>query len=140
MSGTGVIRYLLAQNAALTAVIPASRIRVGDLPVNTVLPAIGVKQITSVPQNLINLNDTGRMNTDRVQVTLKFKDTAASGTGYPGLDAAMKLVRAAIQSQRATIAGVKVDSIALGGEGPHLQYEDTQTHERSVDYMVRWTG
>jgi hypothetical protein len=140
MSGVAVIRYLLANAGTITAVVPAARIRVGDLPVTTDLPAVSVKQISSVPVNAIRMNETPKSHIDRVQVTAMFKATAASpaGTGYPGLRAFMKLLPAACPSQRGTINGVIVQSIALDAEGPDFHDDESGVHTCSRDFVVRW--
>ena len=44
MSGVSIIRWLLANNVPVQAVIPATRIMAGVLPLNTVMPAIAVTQ------------------------------------------------------------------------------------------------
>jgi len=139
MSGIVAIRYLLANDAELTAVVPSSRIKPGNLPLKTLLPAISLRQISSVPQNLINTNDPNRVHTDRVQVTAHFNDPsgATAGTGYPGLKAAMKLILAACPSQYGSINGVQVHSIQPQFEGPDFQ--DESIHTCSRDFMVKWS-
>lgn len=138
MSGVAVIRYLLANNASLTAVIPAVRIKAGRLPLNTVMPAISVTQISSVPFNLINTNEANKLYTDRVQVTVKFNDPSATtpGTGYPGMRAAMTLLVPACPSQYGTVNGIKVHSIQPQFEGPDL--EEDHIHSCSFDFLVKW--
>lgn len=140
MSGVRVIRYLLANNANLTAVIPATRIMAGNIPLNTALPAISVTQIDSVPLNLIRTNEANKVHTDRVQVTAFYNDPTGSpsGTGYPGLKAAMVLILAACPSQYATVNGISVLSIQPQSEGPDFQ--EDKVHSSSRDFIVRWVG
>lgn len=140
MSGVSVIWYLLKTNSPVLAVVPAARIMAGDMPLKTVLPAICVKQISSVPFNLIRTNESNRMHTDRVQVSTQFKspDATPAGTGYPGLKALMKLVLAACPGQRGTVNGVVVDSITPGFEGPDLYDDAIGVHSLSRDFLIRW--
>lgn len=131
---TAAIWYLLKTNSAVLAVVPAMRIVCGDLPINTVLPAISVKQISSVPTNLINTNEANKQHADRVQVTALFKGS------YPSLKAFMKLILAACPSQRGSINGVTVDSIVPDMEGPDLYDQETDIYSQSRDFIVRWVG
>ena len=131
---TAAIWYLLKTNSAVLAVVPAMRIVCGDLPINTVLPAISVKQISSVPTNLINTNEANKQHADRVQVTALFKGS------YPSLKAFMKLILAACPSQRGLINGVTVDSIVPDMEGPDLYDQETDIYSQSRDFIVRWVG
>ena len=142
MSGVAVIRYLLANAAAVTAVVPATRIMAGDLPLNTVMPAIQVTQIDSVPFNLLKINDTPKLHTDRVQVSALFKGPEGSpaGAGYPGVRSLLKLVLAACPSQRGAVNGVAVDSITPDTEGPDLQDASTALYSGSRDFLVRWSA
>lgn len=142
MSAVGIIRTKLAAYSALTAVVPATKIMAGDLPLNTVLPAIGVTQISSIPRTVVAMPGTNVLHTSRVQVTVLFKATDATpdGTGYPGLDAAMDLVLAACPHARGTVAGLKVDSIIPDIEGPDLSNPDIGVVSRSRDFIVTWSA
>jgi len=140
MSGVRVIRYLLANHSPLTAVIPATRIMAGNLPLNTLLPAISITQIDSVPYNTIRTNEANKVHADRVQVTAFYNDPTGTpyGTGYPGLKAAMTLILAACQSQYGTVNGISVQSIQPMHEGPDFQ--EDKVHSSSRDFLVRWVG
>lgn len=139
MSGVAIIRYLLANAGAVTAVVPATRIIAGDLPVGTALPAISVTQISSRPLNLIRTNDTNKVFDDRVQVTV-YRKAEPDDRGYPGLKSLLILVLAACPSQRGSVNGFTVDSIQPGIEGPDLPIPDLSTFTRSRDFFVRWVG
>ncbi|MEO8101331.1 MAG: hypothetical protein ABI790_02325 [Betaproteobacteria bacterium] len=142
MSGVAVIRYLLANNGPVLAVVPAARIVAGDLPLNTVMPAIAVTHISGVPYNAIRTNETPKLHTDRVQVSALFKGPQGtpSGTGYPGVKALLKLVLAACPSQRGVINGVAVESIQPDTEGPDLSDQATALYSGSRDFIVRFTA
>ena len=139
MSGVAVIRHLLAANAAVYAVVARESIVAGDLPLNTVLPGISVKQISSVPHNLVNTNEANKLHTDRVQVTWLFKAPPA-GTGYPGVKAMGRLVLAACPGQRGTVNGIAVDSIQPGAEGPDVSDPVEALYSCSRDFIVKWIG
>ena len=140
MSGVSVIRYLLANAAAITNVVPATRIMAGDLPLNTVMPAIAVTEISSVPHNTIRINESPKLHTERVQVSVMFKGPQGSpaGTGLPGVKALLKLVLAACPSQRGTVNGVAVDSIVPDTEGPDLSDDATALYSQSRDFIVKY--
>ncbi len=142
MSGVAVVRYLLANNAAVIAVVPAARIMAGDLPLNTVMPAIAITQISSVPRNIISMNPAKVQHTDRVQVSVLFKGPQGTpaGTGYPGVRAMLKLVLAACPNTRGTVGSVDVDSIIPDLEGPDLQDDATALYSGSRDLIVRWNA
>jgi hypothetical protein len=131
MAGVSAVRYLLANNAALVALVPAAKIFVGVVPINTVLPAIAVTQIDGVPHLDVAVTQAGRINTDRVQVTVQSK---AYQTDIS------KAVLAALPNQSGTINSTKVDSILPDGEGPDLFDDSAIIFERSRDFLVRWHG
>lgn len=142
MSGVSVIWYLLKTNAPVLAVVPAARIMAGKLPLNTVLPAISVTQISSVPFNLIRANETNKLHTDRVQVTplVKGQEGFPQGLGRPGVYALLKLILAACPSQRGPVNSISVDSITPDIEGPDLDDEANAIYSGSRDFLVRWIG
>lgn len=142
MSGVAVIRHLLANNAPVLAVVPATRIMAGDLPLGTAMPAIAVTQISSVPLNTIRINESPKMHTERVQVSVLFKGPQGTpvGTGLPGVKALLKLVLAACPSQRGTVNGVAVDSITPDIEGPDLSDDAAALHSQSRDFIVKYVA
>lgn len=129
MSGVSAVRYLLANNAALIAVVPAAKIFVGVVPLNTVLPAIGVAQVDGVPHLTVAMTESGKLQTDRVQVTVMTKTYQTSISA---------LARAALANLSGTVNGVKVDSLLPDGEGPDLFDDAAVIYERSRDFIVRW--
>jgi hypothetical protein len=148
VSGVAVLRYLLANNSAVLAALGAgppvatARIMAGDLPLNTIMPAISVTQISSVPWNTVKMNETSVQHTDRVQVSVLFKGPEGSpaGAGYPGVRSLLKLVLAACPHQRGTVNNISVDSILPDTEGPDLQDSATALYSASRDFIVRWNS
>lgn len=129
MSGTAVIKSLLSANVALIAQVPAARIFVGDVPLNTTLPAISVKLIDGVQRNTVAMTETKSV-LDRVQVSLLTK-TAAQGPIWP-------LIRAALPVSRGTVSTFDVDSIIPDREGQNLFDQVAIIYQQSNDFMVRF--
>jgi hypothetical protein len=124
------------------AVVPAARIMAGDLPLNTVMPAIQVNQISSMPRNPVDMSGANVLHTDRVQVSVLFKGPQGSpaGTGYPGVRSLLRLVLAACPHTRGAVNGVNVDSILPDLEGPDLSNDATALYSGSRDFIVRWNA
>lgn len=140
MSGVKVIRYILANDAPVVAVVPVSRIMAGDLPINTTLPAIMIEQISSIPRLTLRMTEPNRMHTDRVQVSAVVKGPQGNpqGDGYGGVKSLMALILTACPNQRGTVNGVIVDSILPDDEGPDQQDDATAVYSGSRDFLVRW--
>lgn len=139
MSGVAVLISLLKAATPVTNVIPAARIMGGDLPLNTVLPAIAVTLISGTPRNNVAMTGT-KMYSDRVQVSYLFKGPTGTpaGTGYVGVRGMAPLVLAACPNQRGTINGVAVLDILPDQEGPDLQDVPTALYSGSRDFLVRY--
>lgn len=131
MSGIAAARYLLANNATLTAQVPAARIYAGVIPQNTALPAIGLQEVSGVERLTVAMNEAAKFRTDRVQVSV----LAAT---YPSKKTILELVRAALANQSGTVNGVKVDSILPDGRGPDFDDPGANIYEQSHDFIVRW--
>lgn len=142
MSGVAAVWYLLKTNPAVLAVVPVGRIMAGDLPLNSVMPAISVNQISSVPRNPVDMTGANVLHTDRVQVSVLFKGPQGTptGTGYPGVRSLLRLVLAACPNTHGTVNGVNVDSILPDIEGPDLSDEATALYSGSRDFIVRWNA
>lgn len=140
MSGVAVIRYLLANAAAITAKVPAARIMAGDLPLGISFPAIGITQISSMPYVPVGVN--GNLHTDRVQVTVFDKGPHGNpaGDGYPGVKTILALLLAACPNQHDTVNGISVDSIIPDIEGPDLADLETDLYSGSRDFLVKWSA
>lgn len=139
MSGVAVAWYLLKTNAPLIAVVPAARIKAGELALNTELPAISITEISSIPRLTIAMDETPRLFTDRVQVSwlVKASDSYPSGLDYPGKKAIALLVLAALPNQHGTVNGITVDSILPDNSGPDI-FSDAGFVQESRDFIVKW--
>ena len=141
MSGVRVIYGLIATYALGSPTVVEQRaIRSGELPIDTVLPAISVTQVSSVPRLTLAMTEANRMHTDRVQVSVFVKSQIGNPQGgdYPTLVTLMAFILAACPNQHGTVNGVTVDSILPDIEGPDLRAPDSSIMQRSRDFIVRW--
>lgn len=129
MSDVKVVRYLLAHDAPLLAVVPAAKIMAGILPQGTAAPAIAVTHISTLRANAVAAT-TKEFCTSRVQVTVM-------ASTYPLLKSTLALVRAALPRSRGTVAGIAVDAILGDIEGPDFSDEAGlffSSHDFTVTY------
>lgn len=130
MSGVAVVNYLLSHSASVTALVNAANIVSGNVPLGQTLPAISVRQISSL--DTLDVPMTGkRLATDRVQITAIAKD-------YATKKAVLAAARAAVVGQKGTVNGVSVDSILPDIEGPDLDDPGAMIFEQSRDVIVKW--
>lgn len=132
MSGVAVVRYLLANNANLIAVVTAANIKAGAIPLGTVLPAISVQEISSTRYRSIEMPTTGP-RTERVQITVM-------ATSYAQQKSILGLVILALPNQRGTVNSVVVNHIVPDSEGPDFEDTEATIYMQSIDYMVRWSN
>ena len=131
MSGVIAIRSLLANNVALIAAVPASKIMAGVIPLGTVLPAIGISHISTVERKTVAMNDAKVMATERVQVTVQAKS-------YADQKSLLELVRKACPNKHTTVNGIVVDSILPEIAGPDLRDDDLVIFMQSRDFIVKF--
>lgn len=131
MSGVKVCRYLLANAAGVTALVPAARIQAGVLPQATVMPAIALTLVSGVP--LLGVSIASGMQTDRVQVT-------AFAITYASLEAILAAIRAALPYSHLTINSVNCDSILPDVIGPDGFDDVIAVHFKSQDFIVKWNA
>jgi len=128
MSDVKAVRYLLANNAAMIAVVPAARIYAGIVPQGTALPAIAVTHVSTNRRRIV-AGSLVKFCTSRVQVTVM-------ASTYPAQKSTLKLVRDALPETRGTINGVNVDSIANESDGPDFRDDAAGIFMGSTDFMV----
>jgi len=131
LSGVAIVRYLLANNSNLLAQVPAVRIRAGSLPLNTVLPAISVTQVSGVQQNNLAMDSASYLVEDRVQVTVLAKT-------YPEIKTILDLVRKACPLSHGTVNGFTCEGVLPDIEGPDLEDHVQGVHSQSQDFMVSY--
>lgn len=123
------IRYLLANNGPLVAVVPTARIVAGPVPQASALPAISIEQISSVRATTMLTDMSVQLWRARVQVNV----IAAT---YPSMRSTLALVRAALPRSRGTVNGVYVESVLVESEGPDMADEESGVFLGSVDVNV----
>lgn len=130
MSGVAIIRDMLVRDFMIINAVPKGKIMAGVLPLNTVLPAISIRQISGVELKMIKRSGN-EMVTDRVQVTVL-------AMTYPEQKRILELIRSALQSVRGYVGEFEVDSIRPDIDGPDLYSETPVIYEQSIDYIVRF--
>jgi hypothetical protein len=130
MSDVKAIRYLLANDAALTAVVPADRIA-SDFKQGVALPLVEVSHITTVYRHSIASDGTEDCRS-RVQVTVH-------ATSRPQQKVIQKLVREALPRMRGIVNGVNVDSILKDVVGPDLRNDDIGSFIGSQDFIITYS-
>jgi hypothetical protein len=141
MSGTAVVRYILANTGAITTLVPAARIIAGDAPIATLRPLILVTQVSGNKfYRTVRANERPVLRSERVQVSVLVNGPLATvaGLGYPQVKALLKLVRDACSGQRGTINTFNVAAITDEGDGPDLFDSDLSLYSQSVDFFVNW--
>lgn len=129
-SGVFPVHYLLTHNAPLNAVVPVARVHYGTVPLNAAMPALSVMQVSAVERLTVAMENTPRMVTERVQITVL-------ASTYLSQKTVMGLVRAALPVSRGTIDGIDVDSILPDSEGPDFSDPSIPLFTCSLDVFVR---
>lgn len=131
MSGVAILRSLIVANAPLIAQIPAIRIYAGVAPVNTVIPAIAITQISGQQHNTVAMTESPYIFTERVQITVFAKT-------YPLQKSYLSLIRAALPNQHGTINGFNTDSILPDIESPDMYDSVALIYMQGYDFIVRY--
>lgn len=129
MSGVKVIRHLLAENAGVQAIVD-DKVIAGTIPLKTVLPAVGVSEISAVETKKVGSKGSVLV-TSRVQASVKTKN-------YPQQKELLDAVTNAISDQAGMIQGVDVVSISRDVIGPDLGDDDAEIFVQTQDFMVKF--
>jgi hypothetical protein len=136
MDGVAVIRQLLAADAAVTAMVPAtspggqSRMSADPLAQGVDLPAISLEEISAVDRNIPAPGAT-RFVTARIQVT-------GHARNYPELRALMKAIKNACADQRPTVTGLTNVVVLTDGTGPQGISAVTNARTQTQDFKVTY--
>ena len=130
MSGVAILRYMLANNAPLAAIVSSNKIIAGVVPLNTALPAVSIRQISGQEYQTIK-RGTNQLVTERIQVT-------ALASTYPSQKSILNLIRTALPATRGTVSSFVVDSITPDIDGPDLYNDNPIIYEQSIDFVVRF--
>jgi hypothetical protein len=129
MSAVNAVVYLLTHNAPLLAAVPAEKIMPGAVPLDTVLPAIEVNEVSLVESGTVAMNGSTLLATSRVQVTVLAKT-------YPTQKSILELVRKALPVSHTTVNGIVVDCIIPDGKGPDMRDDAATIFMQSRDFIV----
>ena len=131
MNGVAALRQVLIADAALTALVPATRIVAGVMPQGTALPAVS---IASVSANNRNLPSPGvnRHVVERVQVTIL-------AANYPSQKAIVAAAKKAAADTFPTVSGLSRVTIHAESNGPDFMNEGASIYLGSVDFRVTYS-
>lgn len=129
MSGTAIIRSLLAARPSVTALVPVAKISAGTIPQGALTTAISVRPVSSNEQWTTARNLGLKMIRERIQVTAYAKD-------FPTLEKILKACSLGSGVHTGTILGYRVRSIMPDSVGPYIEATDDGIHEQSRDFMV----
>lgn len=129
MSGVVAVRTALVADAALLALVPATRIVTGPLPQEMALPAISLRSVSTVDLNIPNPGST-RFVTERVQVTI----VASTEPERRQVKAAVK--KAAADQVELSVSGLTHVSIHTDSAGPDI--EGDSGWQASQDFRVKY--
>lgn len=129
ITGTDIIGGLLRADTDIIAAVPVERIKAGRLPDGIALPALLVRETTTVERQPLKRGPTSR-TTDRVSVTVRAEN-------YRDQRTIIRLVRQCCAGRTGNIGGavrVAIRSVSTGPEvdGPANSYE--RTHDFKVTY------
>ena len=132
MNGVVALRSVLIADAALTALVPATRIAAGVMPQGTALPAISLTSVSTVDRNMPNPG-TYRHVSERVQATVLAAD-------YPTQKAILKAVKkAAADKIHPTVSGLSAVTIHTESGGPDFMDEAAAIYIGSIDFRVTFS-
>lgn len=133
MSGSSIVRELLATNPKVTALVPpdiaSSRLVVGQLKLGVKLPAISVQPVSSNEQWTTARNLQTKMIRERIQVTV----WAAT---FGQMEQVLKACSLGQGVHTGIVKGYKVRSVMPDAVGPYLGPAGDEIHEQSRDFMV----
>jgi hypothetical protein len=127
MTGAGIVTKRLRAIEAVTAVVPAERIKSGRLPAAVPLPALLVRNIGSVDRHALKGGSMIRTD-DRVRVTVR-------AANFRDQERIMALVADARADFIAELAGAERISIHTAGRGPDLEGPG-DSFEQAQDFRV----
>lgn len=131
MNGVDILRALLMADADVVAAVNG-QIMAGTIPVNTVLPAIKISQISANRHPTISQTRENSLITARIQVGVKAKSYAQMAD----LIFLARLGRSSYSNMQ--VAGMLVNSVLQAGISPEFIQDDIGLFEQSRDFMVTY--
>lgn len=131
MSASAIAREILVASAAMTAEVPAARILIGVVPQTTVLPCVGITEVSSSDHLTV-----GGHRGAKVKVTALVQITVM-GTTYPECKEAMLAARRALRDFLGTAGAFLGTTCRLESQGPDFQTDAgfcAQTQDVRITY------
>lgn len=133
MSGTAIIRALLAAHPPVRDLIPDERrIVAGILPQGSAVPALSVHTVDADELPTLARNLSVKTIRERVQVT-------ALAVDYVVMKRLLKAAALGPGVHTGVVLGIRVKSILPAGVGPEIPPGDDRINEQSRDFMVTYT-
>jgi hypothetical protein len=130
MSGTAIVREILANDQRVLSIVPATSVRAGIVPQGNEMPAVCVHTISETEEETIARNMPVKMIRELVQVTVYAKDS------YALMKRLMKASSLSSSVHRGNFVGFKCISVLPWGVGPEIPPTDDKIYEQSRDFMV----
>jgi hypothetical protein len=130
--GIRIIRWLLTNSVQVTALVAAENIQADILPDNTVLPAILLDGVSSVPLQTLSAGSTMYFR-DRIQVTSK----AAT---YDEIGTINEAIFKACRYRFPVMADLSQVCVIPDGEGPDGYDPLTFARMKPLDFIVRYNA
>lgn len=133
MSAVVIIRELLKARSQVTDLVPAARIRIGEVPLATELPAINITDVSGDEIETVARRRPFTTIRARVQVTVY----ARSYADQERILLACKL-GAGVHTGVLAVGGreIHVNAVEPAGVGPAIPPGEDKIYERSRDFMV----
>lgn len=128
--GVAVIWAMLTADAAVTALVPVTRIAAGVAPVGTQLPAIAITSVSSTDRNILSPGEQ-RHVTERVQVTVM-------AANYPSQKAVLRAVKRAAADTMPSVTGLSDITVHTDGAGPDFMSDEAAIYQGSQDFIIRF--
>lgn len=132
MSGIAALRSVLVDDAALIALVPATKIVSGPAPLDTAPPFISLSSVSVVDMNIPTPGAT-QFVTERVRAAV----VAADDPELRQVFAAMK--RAGGGQLYPIVTGISGVTIFTAGAGPDIVNEQAHLYQKNMDFMIRYT-
>lgn len=127
MTGADIIGELVRADSAIITIVPIGSIKAKRLPDGVTLPALLVRVVTAVDQQLLDGEESAR-RTDRVAVTVRARNGEEQ-------DQIIRMVRACCAGKGGDIAGATDVSIRTAGLGPDVAGPNN-SFEQTQDFRV----
>jgi len=129
MTGADIIGALLLADTAMMEMFTPAQVKGGRLPDDVTLPALLVKETSTVERHTLKREGTTR-TIDRVSVTVR-------ADSYRDQRKAMLLVKNCCAGRTGDLGGATRVSILTAGRGPELDGPGN-TFERTQDFKVSY--